>query len=86
MNLGGRSADGHFVNDRHRVLPAGFDVQSIWPWYCWLDLTDEGGQLAQEIQSQPPNDLGHWPVRLTALMNATWRLSLRRAPPLLSHL
>ncbi|MGE2731745.1 hypothetical protein ACQI4F_19910 [Mycolicibacterium vaccae] len=31
----------------------GFDKQNIWPWYCWLDLTDKGEQLAQRIQSTP---------------------------------
>ncbi|UJL30988.1 hypothetical protein HZU38_11575 [Mycolicibacterium vanbaalenii] len=39
-----------------RVYVTEFDKQNIWPWYCWLNLTDKGEQLAQEIQSTPPTD------------------------------
>jgi hypothetical protein len=35
------------------VYVDGFDKQNIWPWYCWLNLTDKGEQLAQRIQSTP---------------------------------
>ena len=32
-----------------RVYVAGFDQQDIWPWYCWLNLTDKGERLAQQV-------------------------------------
>lgn len=35
-----------------RVYVAGFDNQYVWPWYCWLNLTDKGEQVAQNIESR----------------------------------
>jgi hypothetical protein len=29
-----------------------YDDKDNWPWYCWLDLTAEGEQVAQENEAQ----------------------------------
>lgn len=39
-----------------RVYVTGFENKNIWPWYCWLNLTDKGEQLAQRIQSTTSAD------------------------------
>jgi hypothetical protein len=40
------------------VYVANFDDQNVWSWYCWLDLTEKGEQVAREIEarSQSPSD------------------------------
>lgn len=40
---------GEAVERIRRVYVAGFDQQDIWPWYCWLNLTDKGERLAQQV-------------------------------------
>ena len=41
------------------VYISNFDDQNVWPWYCWLDLTEKGEQVANEIEastgSRPDN-------------------------------
>ena len=32
-----------------RVYVDQFEDQSVWPWYCWLNLTDKGEQVAQNL-------------------------------------
>lgn len=29
-----------------------FEDQSRWPWFCWLDLTDTGQQVAEAIEAR----------------------------------
>ena len=36
-----------------RVYVAQFDDKEVWPWYCWLNLTDNGEDVAQKIESPP---------------------------------
>lgn len=33
------------------VYVKGFDQQNIWPWFCWLDLTEEGQRVAEAIEA-----------------------------------
>jgi hypothetical protein len=28
-----------------------FDAEDIWPWYCWLDLTDDGDRVANAVEA-----------------------------------
>jgi hypothetical protein len=40
------------------VYVDNFDEQNVWPWYCWLDLTEKGARVAYEIErkSQSPSE------------------------------
>jgi hypothetical protein len=29
-----------------------FEDKTIWPWLCWLDLTDEGTRVAHELEAR----------------------------------
>jgi hypothetical protein len=29
-----------------------FDAEDIWPWYCWLDLTEDGDRVAHAIEAK----------------------------------
>lgn len=33
------------------VYVAHFHDENVWPWYAWLNLTEEGDRVAQEIES-----------------------------------
>lgn len=33
------------------VYVAHFHDENVWPWYAWLNLTEEGERVAQEIES-----------------------------------
>lgn len=39
-----------------RVYVTEFDNKYVWPWYCWLNLTDNGERVAQKIGSPAPSD------------------------------
>lgn len=41
-----------------RVYVDRFDNRSIWPWFCWLNLTEQGEQVARRIESQLSNGGG----------------------------
>jgi hypothetical protein len=32
-----------------RVYVVQFEKSNVWPWFCWLDLTDKGARVAREI-------------------------------------
>ena len=34
------------------VYVTNFDDQNVWPWYGWLDLTEKGERVAQEIEAR----------------------------------
>jgi hypothetical protein len=37
------------------VYVANFDDRNVWSWFCWLNLTDKGELVAQDIKaSRPP--------------------------------
>ena len=39
--------------DRIRsVYVAHFHDENVWPWYAWLNLTEQGDRVAQEIESK----------------------------------
>jgi hypothetical protein len=31
---------------------ANFDDKNAWPWFCWLDLTKKGRQVAEAIEAR----------------------------------
>jgi hypothetical protein len=33
------------------VYTKNFDDQNTWPWFCWLDLTEKGQQVAEAIEA-----------------------------------
>jgi hypothetical protein len=33
------------------VYVTNFDDQNTWPWFCWLDLTEKGQQVAEAIEA-----------------------------------
>jgi hypothetical protein len=36
---------------RHEYVER-YDDKDRWPWYCWLDLTDEGDRVARAIEAK----------------------------------
>ncbi|MBS4728859.1 hypothetical protein MSM1_11100 [Mycobacterium sp. SM1] len=37
------------IKEIHDVYVNQFDDRPQWVWYCWLDLTDKGRQIAQSF-------------------------------------
>lgn len=35
-----------------QVYVDGFDDENFWQWFCWLDLTDRGEQVALPLEEQ----------------------------------
>lgn len=35
-----------------RVYVVEFEKSNVWPWFCWLDLTEKGERVAREIQDR----------------------------------
>jgi hypothetical protein len=33
------------------VYVTNFDDENTWPWFCWLDLTEKGQQVAEAIRA-----------------------------------
>jgi hypothetical protein len=33
------------------VYVTNFDEQNTWPWFCWLDLTENGQRVAEAIEA-----------------------------------
>jgi hypothetical protein len=33
------------------VYVTNFDNRNTWPWFCWLDLTEKGQQVAEAIEA-----------------------------------
>ena len=36
----------------HHEYVERYDDKDRWPWYCWLDLTDEGDRVARAIEAK----------------------------------
>jgi hypothetical protein len=45
------------INRIQDVYVANFEAQNVWPWYCWLNLTEKGTRLAQQIKSKSESPL-----------------------------
>jgi hypothetical protein len=45
------------INRIQDVYVANFDAQNEWPWYCWLNLTEKGARLAQQIEAKSESTL-----------------------------
>jgi hypothetical protein len=39
------------------IYVAKFDDRNVWPWFCWLNLTEKGERLAEEIESRSQSSL-----------------------------
>jgi hypothetical protein len=39
------------------VYVSNFDDRNVWPWFCWLNLTDKGERAAQDIESRSQSRL-----------------------------
>ncbi|MCV7071044.1 hypothetical protein MJO55_04400 [Mycolicibacterium rufum] len=35
-----------------RVYVVDFGKSNVWPWFCWLDLTEKGDSAARQIQDR----------------------------------
>jgi hypothetical protein len=40
------------------VYVTNFDDQNTWPWFCWLDLTEKGQQVAGAIEASAQSSHG----------------------------
>jgi hypothetical protein len=40
------------INRIRDVYVANFDDQNVWPWCCWLNLTEKGEQVALELEAK----------------------------------
>jgi hypothetical protein len=40
------------------VYVTNFDDQNTWPWFCWLDLTEKGEQVAEAIEASAQSTHG----------------------------
>lgn len=46
------SSDEAIERIRHFYIE-GFDDSNVWPWCCWLDLTERGNQVARREEQEP---------------------------------
>jgi hypothetical protein len=62
FELGGVTASDGFIRwDRplsesikriEDVYITNFEDRNVWPWFCWLNLTDKGQHVAEDIESR----------------------------------